>query len=300
MRQQARKPAWFRVPPPWGRVFSKVDRLLQDESLNTVCRSALCPNIGECFNQATATFLLLGDTCTRNCPYCNIDFGKPPAPPDPEEPRRIARAVSVLKLRHAVLTSVARDDLPDGGAAHFARTIEAIHSKCPGTDVEVLIPDFRGSLESLQIVLDAGPRVLNHNVETVPSLYRKIRPSGDYGRSLELLSRARQMAPDGLTKSGLMVGLGESLEEIDQVMTDLRESGCDVITIGQYLQPPRGPVPVARYYHPEEFVSLGRRARELGFRQVESGPLVRSSYHAANHVPADSATPSRSPSPPSR
>lgn len=284
MRQAQRKPEWFRVPPPWGREFARVDRLMKKEALNTVCRSALCPNIGECFNRGTATFLLLGDRCTRNCPYCNIDFGKPAAPPDPEEPRRVAEAVRELGLTHAVLTGVARDDLPDGGAAHFAAAVRAVHELSPQTSVEVLIPDFRGSQSSLATVLAAAPSVLNHNLETVERLYRTIRPSGNYRRSMELLARVPELAPGMVSKSGLMVGLGESVEEIRSTLADLRGSECAVVTIGQYLRPPGGPVPVERYYTPAEFLDLKREALALGFEHVESGPLVRSSYHAESHI----------------
>ncbi|MBI3891037.1 MAG: lipoyl synthase [Candidatus Wallbacteria bacterium] len=282
--QATRKPEWFKVPPPWGREFARVDRLMKREALNTVCKSALCPNIGECFNRGTATFLLLGDRCTRNCPYCNIDFGKPAALPDPDEPRRVAEAVRALDLRHAVLTGVARDDLPDGGSAHFARAVRAVRESSPGTTVEVLIPDFRGVRASLETVLAARPEVLNHNVETVARLYRPIRPSGDYERSMTLLARAREIAPDLVRKSGMMVGLGETTDEVLRTLEDLSKAACQVVTIGQYLRPPGGPVPVDRYYRPEEFDQLKRSALAMGFEHVEAGPLVRSSYHAADQV----------------
>jgi lipoic acid synthetase len=257
--------------------------LLRASGLHTVCEEARCPNIGECFQNGTATFLILGDVCTRACAFCAVTSGRP-ARLDLAEPLRVARAASCLGLRHAVVTSVTRDDLPDGGASVFAATIRAIRRLSPGTSVEVLISDFQGSRQAMAAVMAAGPDILNHNVETVPRLYRRVRPKAVYGRSLELLARAREMDGDVITKSGLMVGLGEEHEELLAVMADLLAAGCDVLTIGQYLQPTPRHRPVARYYHPDEFAELARAGRRLGFRHVEAGPLVRSSYHAERQI----------------
>jgi len=256
-----------------------VKRLLREGALHTVCEEARCPNIGECFEAGTATFLILGDTCTRRCGFCAVASGRP-LPPDPQEPERVARTVHRLGLRHAVITSVTRDDLPDGGAAAFAHTIRRIRELCPACGIEVLIPDFRGSAQALGVVMAAAPDVLNHNVETVPRLYPQVRPGAVYPRSLEVLARAKALAPGVATKSGIMVGLGESRGELHQVMADLRAAGCDLLTIGQYLRPSPGHLPVARFYTPEEFHELQEEGLALGFRHVESGPLVRSSYHA--------------------
>jgi len=278
-----RKPPWLKVPFPGGSQYVRVKRLLRFSSLHTVCEEARCPNVGECFQNGTATFLILGDACTRACAFCAVTSGRPAAP-DATEPLRVSRAVSRLGLRHAVVTSVTRDDLPDGGASIFAATIRAIRRHSPGTSVEVLIPDFQGSHDALAAVMAAGPDVLNHNLETVPRLYRRVRPKAVYGRSLELLARARELDGDVVTKSGLMVGLGEERNELLAVMADLVAAGCRVLTIGQYLQPTPRHLPVARYHHPDEFAELAREGRRLGFRHVESGPLVRSSYHAESQI----------------
>jgi lipoic acid synthetase len=259
--------------------YRRIKQLVHGRSLHTVCEEAGCPNIGECWGRGTATFLLMGDICTRSCGFCKIKTGRP-APLDPDEPRRVAETVRTMGLRHAVLTSVNRDDQPDGGAWVFAETIRWIRKLVPGCTIEVLIPDFRGDWEALRTVMEARPEILNHNVETVPRLYRTVRPQAKYPRSLELLRRAKEMAPDGLTKSGIMVGLGEEWDELLQVMDDLRANGVDILTIGQYLQPSRFHLPIARYYTPAEFEELRQEAIARGFRWVESGPLVRSSYHA--------------------
>ena len=257
-----------------------VERLLRHLRLHTICESALCPNIGECFSRRTATFLILGNVCTRNCRFCGVQKGKP-LPVDAEEPQNVLEAVERLDLRYVVITSVTRDDLADGGASHFAAVIESIHAKRSETSVEVLISDFLGSAEALRAVVEAGPEVVNHNVETVPRLYSAVRPKADYGRSVELLYAVKQQAPDMVTKSGLMVGLGETEQEITEVMSDLREAGCDLLTIGQYLQPSPDHFPVARYVRPDEFAEYARIGREMGFMEVASAPLVRSSYRAA-------------------
>jgi lipoic acid synthetase len=278
-----RKPAWLKAPFPGGAQYLQIKGLLRSSGLHTVCEEARCPNIGECFENGTATFLILGDVCTRACTFCAVTSGRPMGL-DVAEPLKVARAASRLGLRHAVVTSVTRDDLPDGGASIFAATIRAVRHLSPGTSVEVLIPDFRGSHDALAMVMAAGPDVLNHNIETVPRLYRDVRPKAVYGRSLELLARAGEMDGDVITKSGLMVGLGEEHEELLAAMADLVAAGCQVLTIGQYLQPTPRHRPVARYYHPDEFVELARDGRRLGFRHVEAGPLVRSSYHAERQI----------------
>jgi len=284
-----RKPPWLKVPLPRGPAFAAVDRTLADLGLHTVCREARCPNRGECFSAGTATFLILGDTCTRDCQYCNVRHGIP-APPDPGEPERVAEAAGRLRLRYIVVTSVTRDDLPDGGASHFAACVETLRRTIPGCRVEVLVPDFRGDPASLEVVLAARPDVLNHNVEVVPRLFPALRPQGDYRASLELLRRvsAGESAAQGsrpVSKSGLMVGFGETREEITEVLEDLRMADCLRLTVGQYQQPTRDHWPVARWWTPEEFGSIGEEARRLGFRHVAAGPLVRSSYRAAQAVP---------------
>ncbi|HEY63906.1 MAG TPA: lipoyl synthase [Caldilineae bacterium] len=282
MREQltrGRRPPWLRVRMQHTPDYRRIKQLVHGRSLHTVCEEAGCPNIGECWGRGTATFLLMGDICTRSCGFCKIKTGRP-APLDPDEPRRVAETVRTMGLRHAVLTSVNRDDQPDGGAWVFAETIRWIRKLVPGCTIEVLIPDFRGDWEALRTVMEARPEILNHNVETVPRLYRTVRPQAKYPRSLELLRRAKEMAPDGLTKSGIMVGLGEEWDELLQVMDDLRANGVDILTIGQYLQPSRFHLPIARYYTPAEFEELRQEAIARGFRWVESGPLVRSSYHA--------------------
>jgi len=278
-----RKPTWLKVPFPGGAQYLRVKGLLRSSGLHTVCEEARCPNVGECFQNGTATFLILGDVCTRACAFCAVSSGRPAAL-DAAEPLKVARAASRLGLRHAVVTSVTRDDLPDGGASVFAATIRAIRRLSPGTSVEVLIPDFQGSHDALAAVMAARPDVLNHNIETVPRLYRAVRPKAVYSRSLELLARAGEMDGEVTTKSGLMVGLGEGHEELLAAMADLVGAGCQVLTIGQYLQPTPRHLPVVRYYHPDEFADLAREGRRLGFRHVESGPLVRSSYHAERQI----------------
>ncbi|MFN3360919.1 MAG: lipoyl synthase [Pseudanabaenaceae cyanobacterium] len=275
------KPDWLRVKAPqWERVGT-VKEILRDLHLNTVCEEASCPNIGECFHAGTATFLIMGPACTRACPYCDIDFDKTPRGLDPTEPDRLAEAVYRLGLRHVVITSVNRDDLPDGGASQFAKCIHAIRQRMPQTTIEVLIPDFCGNRDALQTVIAAEPEVLNHNTETVPRLYRKVRPQGNYERSLNLLKLAREMAPRLYTKSGIMVGLGETESEIIAVMADLRRVNCDILTIGQYLQPSPKHLAVAEFIPPENFDRWRHLGEEMGFLQVVASPLTRSSYHAA-------------------
>jgi len=276
-----RLPPWLKVRAPGGEGYLRVKGLLRRATLHTVCEEAACPNIGECFEAGTATFLILGDICTRACRFCAIASGRP-GPVDAEEPRRVAETVGLLGLRHAVVTSVTRDDLPDGGASIFAATIREVRRLSPSTAIEVLIPDLRGDWQALAVITDAGPDILNHNIETVPRLYRSVRPQAVYARSLDLLRRAKALRPDMLTKSGIMVGLGEQPAEIRVAMSDLREAGCDILTLGQYLRPSLRHLPVARFYPPEEFAALAEQGRALGFRHVESGPLVRSSYRAAH------------------
>ena len=274
------KPEWLRVKAPqWQRV-GKVKEILRDLALNTVCEEASCPNIGECFNAGTATFLIMGPACTRACPYCDIDFEKKPKALDPTEPTRLAEAVRRLKLNHVVITSVNRDDLPDGGASQFRHCIEAIRTVSPQTTIEVLIPDLCGNWEALEAILQAKPEVLNHNTETVPRLYRRVRPQGNYQRSLELLQRTRELAPSIYTKSGLMAGLGETDQEIREVMQDLRSVSCDILTIGQYLQPSQKHLNVDNFVTPAQFDAWREWGESLGFLQVVSSPLTRSSYHA--------------------
>jgi lipoyl synthase len=275
------KPEWLRRRLPDPEPLNKMRHLLQRHGLNTVCQGALCPNQGECFGQGTATFLILGKTCTRNCTFCAIPTEERPPAPDPDEPRRIAQAVAELGLKHVVITSVTRDDLEDGGASHFARTVEALKEINPRIVVEVLIPDFQGSEAALKRAIDSRPDTLNHNLETVPRLYPEVRPQAFYSRSLELLKRAKGMAPAHITKSGLMLGLGEEKAEILQVMADLRRVSCDLLTLGQYLRPSGKHYPVARYVPPEEFDELRTEGEKLGFKAVFSAPLVRSSFHAA-------------------
>jgi lipoic acid synthetase len=275
------KPDWLRVKAPQRERIGAVADLLLDLQLNTVCQEASCPNIGECFAGGTATFLIMGPGCTRACPYCDIDFDRSVRPLDPTEPERLGAAVARLALRHVVITSVNRDDLPDGGAAQFVACIDAVRRTAPDTTIELLIPDFCGDGAALATVMAAGPEVLNHNIETVPSLYRRVRPQGDYRRSLELLQRVRQTWPRTYTKSGLMVGLGEEDTEVVGVMEDLRRHGVDILTIGQYLSPGPRHLPVQRFVTPEQFDGWRRLGEgEMGFLQVVSSPLTRSSYHA--------------------
>ncbi len=278
------RPEWLKVRLDSTGDYEEVRRMMRRLSLVTVCEEARCPNIHECWaREKTATFMLMGDVCTRHCGFCAVGKGKPGAL-DPDEPERVAEAAAELRLSHAVVTSVNRDDLPDGGAAHFAATIRAIRRRNPGCTVEVLIPDFRGNAAALDTVLGEAPEILNHNMETVARLYRRVRPDAGYAQSLELIRRAaRRRDRDGLdlrTKSGLMVGLGESEEEVGGLLGDLRAAGCDIATVGQYLQPHERRLPIERYYTPEEFERIRRRGEALGFLRVESGPLVRSSYHA--------------------
>ncbi len=274
------KPEWLRVKAPqWERV-GNVKEILRDLALNTVCEEASCPNIGECFNAGTATFLIMGPACTRACPYCDIDFEKKPKDLDPTEPARLAEAVRRLGLNHVVITSVNRDDLPDGGASQFGRCIEAVRAISPQTTIEVLIPDLCGNWDALEAILLGQPEVLNHNTETVPRLYRRVRPQGDYQRSLELLRRSHELAPWIYTKSGLMVGLGETDAEIREVMQDLRAVNCDILTIGQYLQPSQKHLKVTNFVTPAQFDAWRDQGESLGFLQVVSSPLTRSSYHA--------------------
>ena len=274
------RPRWLRAPAPAGDNYRDLKTLVDGLNLHTVCESAACPNVGECWNHRTATFMILGNVCTRRCGFCNVQKGVP-LEVDLDEPRRVAEACATLGLRYAVVTSVNRDDRPDGGAALFATTIRAIRERLPGCKVEVLIPDFQGSQEALALVLDAAPDVLNHNIETVPRLYRQVRFGARYARSIELLRRASEMCPAIPTKSGLMLGLGETSEEVLAVLRDLRAAGVRVVTIGQYLRPTPAHLPVLRYVPPEEFLMYRDAGLALGFSHVESGPLVRSSYHAA-------------------
>jgi lipoic acid synthetase len=275
---KSRKPPWIRVRLPGGEAYNQLKELKGKKSLHTVCEEALCPNLAECWAGGQSTFMILGDICTRNCRFCGVAKGKP-NPPDADEPRRLAEAIGQMNLRHAVVTSVTRDDLPDGGAAMFASVITEIRRRNPECSIEVLIPDFEGKKSSLDLVLTAAPHVLGHNVETVPRLYPLVRPGAEYERSLEVIRRAKE---DGglLTKSGFMVGLGETEEDLLRVMLDLRGIGCDILTIGQYLRPTPEHLPVTRYYPPEEFIELKKVGLDMGFPWVESGPLVRSSYRA--------------------
>jgi lipoic acid synthetase len=273
------KPPWLKRRIPSGDTYQQVRRLLKNGALHTVCEEACCPNLGECFSQGTATFLILGDSCTRNCRFCAVNHGTP-FPPDPLEPRRVADAVKAMKLKYVVITSVTRDDLPDGGASLFAQTILALKEKVPGTVVEVLIPDFQGDDEALKRVMGARPDVLNHNVETVPRLYPTVRPGAVYERSVRLLKRARELDPAVSTKSGIMLGLGESDDEVRRTIQDLIEAGCAMLTLGQYLQPSRSHLPVVRFVPPDEFDGWKEIALRAGFTEVASGPFVRSSYHA--------------------
>lgn len=282
-----RRPAWLKAPAPVGDNYMELKRLVRGLRLHTVCESAACPNIGECWNHRTATFMILGNYCTRRCGFCAVQKGAP-LPVDPDEPRRVAEACAHLGLRHAVITSVNRDDLKDGGAGHFAAVIAAIRQRIPGCRVEVLVPDFQGSREAMRTVMDAAPDVLNHNIETVPRLYREVRLGARYERSLEMLAYAAELRPDIPTKSGLMVGLGETDEEVFEVLRDLRRHQVKIVTIGQYLRPTLQHLPVLRYVTPEQFAEYRRAAEEMGFDHVEAGPFVRSSYHAADAVAASS------------
>ena len=284
---ERKHPDWIKVRAPTSPEYFRTRALLAELKLHTVCQEACCPNIGECFSHRTATFMLMGDVCTRNCPYCAVTHGRV-RPLDPDEPRRIAEAVARLELQHVVVTSVDRDDLRDGGAAHFASTARAIRSLLPSTRIEVLVPDFKGAHESVETVVHSPVDIYNHNMETVPSLYRKCRPGGHYELSLDVLTHAKSVARSLgrhlLTKTGIMLGLGEERDELNRVFQDLRNIECDILTLGQYLQPSREHLPVVRYVPPSEFAELKADALAMGFRHVESAPLVRSSYHAWEHV----------------
>ena len=283
-KERLPRPEWLKISLKTTENFKEVGALVSDHSLHTVCQEARCPNIYECWNQRTATFMILGDVCTRSCGFCAVKTGRPDRV-DREEPVRVAEAIRIMGVRHAVITSVNRDELPDGGAAIFAETIRRARAVNPGLTVEVLIPDFQGDRTALQIVIEASPDILNHNTETVPRLYARVRPQAKYIRSLELLDRAKRAGMT--TKSGLMLGLGEQNEEVLEVMNDLRLVGCDILTLGQYLQPSKVHEPVDRFVLPAEFVMFKERGVSMGFRHVESGPLVRSSYHAAGQVPKE-------------
>jgi lipoic acid synthetase len=278
-----RKPSWLKMKMPGGEEFTRLLKLVNEEKLHTVCQSAKCPNMGECWAAGTATLMILGDVCTRSCGFCHIATGRPPTL-DLDEPVRVGRAVATMRLNHAVITSVNRDELPDGGAAVWAETIRQVRLQAPGTSIEVLIPDFCGDWAALQLVLDARPDILNHNVESVPRLYRVVRPQAKYRRSLDLLQRAKQQG--FVTKTGMMLGIGEEEHEVDAVLDDLVSIGCDILTLGQYLQPTPRHLPVDRWVHPDEFAAWKSRGEQKGLRHVESGPLVRSSYHAEKQVRA--------------
>lgn len=280
-----RRPEWIKVRAPSGETVDWLRGLMRAQALHTVCEEAMCPNLGECWGAGTATFLLMGDVCTRSCGFCDVKTGRP-APLDWLEPERVARAVQAMNLRHAVITSVNRDERPDGGAPIFAMVIRRIRELQPGCSVEVLIPDFKGSRQALKTVMDARPEILNHNVETVPRLFRRVQPQDRYEWARATLVGAKELDPEVLTKSGIMLGLGERMDEVKKVMRDLRQWGVDILTIGQYLQPSRRHLPIERYYTPEEFAALKHFGLELGFRWVESGPLVRSSYRAEQQVRA--------------
>ena len=280
-----RRPDYIRVRAPSGDTYEQLQELMRRKALHTVCEEANCPNMGECWGSGTATFLILGDICTRTCGFCDIKHGKPEAL-DWLEPERVAQAVKAMELKHAVITSVNRDERKDGGAPIFAMVIRRIRELAPGCSVEVLIPDFKGSLEALKTVMDARPEILNHNVETVPRLFKKVQPQDHYEWSRAILTNAKKMDPEVLTKSGIMVGLGERMEEVKEVMRDLRDWGVEILTIGQYLQPSRKHLSIERYYTMDEFAELKAYGLEIGFKWVESSPLVRSSYHAAEQVRA--------------
>lgn len=276
-RSRERRPSWLKIRVPLGTKFSEVRKLVDEQRLNTVCEDARCPNMEECWNRGTATFMILGDICTRSCGFCSVKTGRP-LELDTDEPRRVAEAVARMELRHAVITSVNRDELKDGGASIFADTIRAIRDRLPHCRVEVLTPDFQGKTEAIQTVIDARPDIFNHNIETVPRLYRRVRPQAKYQRSLDLLRMCKNQRLT--TKTGIMLGLGETDEEILDVMRDIRALDVDIMTLGQYLQPTKTHLPVERYVTPEEFTAWKQRGLELGFSHIESGPLVRSSYHA--------------------
>jgi lipoic acid synthetase len=280
-----RRPPWIRVRAPFGETYQEIQHLMRAKELHTVCEEALCPNLGECWGAGTATFLMLGDVCTRSCGFCDIKHGRPTTL-DWKEPERVAQAVAKMNLKHAVITSVNRDDRRDGGAPIFAMVIHRIRQLAPGCSIEVLIPDFKGSVDALRIVMNARPEILNHNVETVPRLFKGVQPQDNYAWAEATLRNAKRLDPDVLTKSGIMVGLGETMDEVKSTMRDQRSWGVDILTIGQYLQPGRKHLPIARYYTPEEFQELKGYGQEIGFKWVESAPLVRSSYRAVDQVQA--------------
>ena len=280
-----RKPPWLKVKAPGGPNYMRLKHLMRELDLHSVCEEARCPNVGECWEHGTATFMILGDVCTRNCAYCAVAHGRPPKY-DIAEPHRVARAIAEMGLQHAVITSVDRDDLPDFGAWVFAETIRQIHERVPGCSVEVLVPDFQGNEDSIRTVLEAGPEIYNHNTETVPRVYKKARPGGRYPRVMEIFRYAKRIAPDIPTKTGMILGMGETIEEVVAVMRDLREVDVDILTLGQYLRPSDAHIALDRYYAPQEFRQLYEIGMEMGFRHVESGPLVRSSYHAWEQVQA--------------
>ncbi len=283
-----RKPSWLKVRAPGGPNYSRLKQLMRELDLHTVCEEAHCPNVGECWEHGTATFMILGDVCTRNCGYCAVAHGRPPKF-DPDEPSRVAAAIAEMRLQHAVITSVDRDDLPDYGAGIFAETIRQIHAQLPGCSVEVLVPDFQGDEDAIRAVLGAGPEIYNHNTETVPRLYKRARPGGRYQRVMSIFRLAKRAAPQIPTKTGIILGLGETIEEVLAVMGDLRAVDVDILTLGQYLRPSNDHLPLDRYYTPDEFRELKRLGMEMGFRHVEAGPLVRSSYHAWEQVQAAQA-----------
>ncbi|MFN2602676.1 MAG: lipoyl synthase [Gemmatimonadaceae bacterium] len=280
-----RKPPWLKVKAPGGPNYIRLKHLMRELDLHSVCEEAHCPNVGECWEHGTATFMILGDVCTRNCAYCAVAHGRPPKY-DITEPERVAQAIAEMELQHAVITSVDRDDLPDFGSWIFAETIRQIHEQVPGCSVEVLVPDFQGNESSIRQVLDAGPEIYNHNTETVPRLYKKARPGGRYPRVMEIFRFAKRIAPEIPTKTGMILGMGETTEEVIEVMRDLREVEVDILTLGQYLRPSDNHIALDRYYTPQEFRELRDVGMEMGFRHVESGPLVRSSYHAWEQVQA--------------
>ena len=285
-RGPGHKPDWLKIRLATGSSFASTRKLLDRHSLHTVCRSAMCPNLHECWSRGTATFLLLGNVCTRTCRFCAVATEHQPALPDPDEPEKIAAAVSSMKLRHAVLTSVNRDDLSDGGGAHWVRTIKAIRASNPSVSIECLIPDFQGNPEALDSVMSEAPEVLNHNIETVPTLYGKVRPQASYATSLSIIGRAKRQFRLA-TKSGMMVGMGETTHEVEVSLHDLRSEGCDMVTIGQYLQPTSAHLPVERFVTPEEFEYYRTVAEHAGFLHIQSGPFVRSSYHAEAFEPSE-------------
>jgi lipoic acid synthetase len=280
-----RKPSWLKVKAPGGPNYLRLKQRMRELDLHSVCEEAHCPNVGECWEHGTATFMILGDVCTRNCAYCAVSHGRPPSY-DIAEPDRVAQAVAEMQLQHAVITSVDRDDLPDFGAYIFAETIRQIHARVPGCSVEVLVPDFQGNQASIRAVLEARPEIYNHNTETVPRLYKKARPGGRYPRVMEIFRYAKRTAPDIPTKTGMILGMGETIEEVIAVMRDLREVDVDILTLGQYLRPSNNHIALDRYYTPDEFRYLYNVGMDMGFRHVESGPLVRSSYHAWEQVQA--------------